>query len=319
MQRKKYETFDILEFIDSDDIREYNSSTHFYPVEKAVLIYYSRKHSVEDKIHAWKTLLEAYSEDEFQETAAGKVKLRMLHNRKVVENTLMSFEKALEVREITEGVVYEAEFWECNYPDSVYPIIFSSYDKAYAYLQKEKQEYLDDENLKLCKTEGKITRHVLDEEDKNMTDITYVFDDNLTMTDIRTRFSEDEELGDVSIYIPLPFKKGDIVKSLSPGKVEYGVISCDPEQEKMLKRIQHGECECYDMWIAIEFFYKCEGKWEYGHDHCNPLMWEKCSPKELKDEQHGLELLSLVYKGEMGAGQLLNLYSQFLDNGKWLI
>lgn len=43
---------DLLQFIDSPDIREYNRDTCFTPAEWAVLVSRSMKRSVEEKIEA---------------------------------------------------------------------------------------------------------------------------------------------------------------------------------------------------------------------------------------------------------------------------
>ena len=56
----------ILDFIDSADVREYNKNTQLLPMEQAVIIYKSETTTVEEKLAAWQELLDTYSEEEFQ-------------------------------------------------------------------------------------------------------------------------------------------------------------------------------------------------------------------------------------------------------------
>lgn len=58
--------FNILDFIDSPDIREYNKNTRFTPAEQAILIGQSEETTVEEKLSAWQELVDVYSTEEFQ-------------------------------------------------------------------------------------------------------------------------------------------------------------------------------------------------------------------------------------------------------------
>lgn len=59
--------YDLLQFIDSQDIREYNKDTCFTPAEWAVLISKSLKRTVEEKIDALQYLVDHYTDSEFKE------------------------------------------------------------------------------------------------------------------------------------------------------------------------------------------------------------------------------------------------------------
>ena len=61
----------ILDYIDSKDIREYNRNTKFTPFEKAYLIY-NCKRPLEEKISALKELLNTYTEEDFWRNKQGK-------------------------------------------------------------------------------------------------------------------------------------------------------------------------------------------------------------------------------------------------------
>ena len=49
--------FNVLDFIDSKEIREYNRNTKFTPIEQAVLICHSMGTTVDEKMAAWMELL----------------------------------------------------------------------------------------------------------------------------------------------------------------------------------------------------------------------------------------------------------------------
>ena len=117
--------FNILNFIDSKDIREYNKDTKFTPLEQAVIIYYSKCTSIDEKISAWKELLDTYSEDDFKSTRYGEKVFDEISNKQIIADTVETYEKALEFRNKAEGVVFETAFSEANYPDSVYCSCFS--------------------------------------------------------------------------------------------------------------------------------------------------------------------------------------------------
>lgn len=57
--------YDVLQFIDSPDIREFNKHTKFMPAEQAVLTAVSKRKTVEEKMDALQYLADQYTEDEF--------------------------------------------------------------------------------------------------------------------------------------------------------------------------------------------------------------------------------------------------------------
>ncbi len=57
--------YDVLPFIDSPDIREFNKHTKFLPAEQAVLIAVSKTKTVEEKLEVLQYLADQYSDNEF--------------------------------------------------------------------------------------------------------------------------------------------------------------------------------------------------------------------------------------------------------------
>lgn len=304
--------FHILDFIDSKDIRDFNQNTYFHPIEQAVLIYYSNQKSVEEKLCAWQELLELYTEEEFQKTRHTNKKHGMKSNKEILSETVSCYNKALENRYITDGVIFQTEFAECLYPDKIESSYFSDYDKAFSHLEDMKQEYLEDEYLKDVVIEARIRVKKLNAAEYG--DVFY-FDNNLRMIDLFTDIPVDDNLGLESfcIYVPLPFKKGDILRTISPGKVMYGVMSRNIGRKDFLHRMEVGDGT--DMTIPIDSFDKCEGKWIFDYEQSDFLIWEKCPDTELPEEQSILRLLSDVYTGQMEVGELLYLYSHYGERG----
>ena len=101
--------FNILDFIDSKDIREYNRNTNFFPIEQAVLIYNSMNTTVEEKLSAWKELLNNYSEEDFKYNQFGERQFADdKSNKQIIEETVVAFENSLAMRNLSGDVIFEA-------------------------------------------------------------------------------------------------------------------------------------------------------------------------------------------------------------------
>ena len=131
--------FNILDFIDSKDIREYNKNTHFTPMEQAVLIHYSQGTTIDEKLSAWRELLAAHREEEFEQLRFGKRNFAEKSNKQIITDTVTIYENALAQRKHTDGVVFEASFYESDFPDNRYPHYFPDYPSAFAHIMDEKQ------------------------------------------------------------------------------------------------------------------------------------------------------------------------------------
>ena len=98
--------FDILEFIDNEEIRKCNKDRDFTPIEQAVLIEMSRKKSIKDKIKAWYSLLDEYSDEEFQKGIPGRRGQKNLDFKEIVRYTINKYLRYLKYQQLTEGVVF---------------------------------------------------------------------------------------------------------------------------------------------------------------------------------------------------------------------
>ena len=289
--------FDILDFIDSEEIREFNRNTVFAPMEQAILIGQSLNTSVEQKISAWKMLVEQYSEEEFQNAQVGYMTGSDVSFKEVVKREINRQEKALCCQKVSEGVVFGARLQEEEFPrDSSENRFFSTYEKAYDYLKKQKQEYLDDEDLRNVKTKGVINVEWLDQEE-DYNSVAFYFDDQLIMTQIYTDFTGGENELDMSFYgcyVPLPFTKGDILKSMEfrfDGSRVYGVLSHEVNSETTMDFLRRfGDSS--DMCVTLDTIWKEDGKYKLGHEHLNFLHVERCTEDELPEDEEILKKIS---------------------------
>lgn len=175
-------TYNILDFIDFEDMREYNQNIEFTPIEEASLIYHSRKTTVDEKMKDWRELLGTYSEEEFEWTRYGKRRFNEKTNRQILENAVTEYENALSQRNLVDNVIFEARFYECDYLKSDYPVCFSNYKEALAYIEEEKKSCLEDEELRECQTKAEIYLKQLGTQASE--DIIYYFDNELRMVNI---------------------------------------------------------------------------------------------------------------------------------------
>lgn len=308
--------YDFLGFIDSPDIREYNRNTEFTPAEQAVLISMSDKTTVEEKIEALQYLADHYTEEEFRKDsitsdwAGGDGGVRI---RDVVLETIRVWKCALDARYNNEGVIYSAEIGEREYDGGSNNkcCYFSDYDKAYEYLTQVKKHYTDEVEVHLHCDEpiilyGVINRIKLDTNDPTVGE-TYYFDHDLQLVSLIDDEERKEDvpylLADYLAFIPLPFRKGDIVKVESLySPTYYGVVSCDWERPEDPDRII--------MWISLEVYIKERNVFDYtdGTGDC-VLGYSFCSYEELPEDERMLKLISDVRKGEMDFYLLLHKYS----------
>lgn len=166
----------ILDFIDSQDIREFHKNTTFAPEEQAVLVVNSETHTIEEKMAALEYLLEAYPDYDAPLYGDGWGR----NFRELTQNTLKKWKALLAARYENDGYVYMAELLEKDtaYCYKGYGNLYTDYDSAYEFLQKEKQEYLDDEDDIVLDELGEIDLW--------------------------------DELENSSFFLELPFKAGDM-------------------------------------------------------------------------------------------------------------
>lgn len=276
----------------------------------------SMKRSVEEKIEALQYLANRYNADEFKEETIWPLygdERDLSSFREVVIETVRIWKEALEARFETEGTVFEASLCEqecsgqrknCQY--------FSSYEKAWEYLLKEKQEYLDDEDLKYVKTFASIERIKLDDTEGS-DGKSYLFDNEMRMVNIsvdcdrafagRGEFTlADEYL----VYVPLPFRNGDIIKMDFPHvEVHYGIFLGEWKKPEEPWRIH--------MFASLEMYIEERADFDYtdGDPYWDDVLgFSFCTDEELPENEQVLKLIRAVRKGEMDFYTLLHKFGR---------
>lgn len=306
----------ILDFIDSEDIREYNKDTLFSPTQKALLIGHSKKQTIEKKIKAMDRLLLEYLDWDFPYIDADDKKQSF---RKVITEEVKEWKEVLEKRYDNKEAVYIARLSEVEFlsSDDGNPRFFSNYAKAYESLVLAKKKYLDDLDLKDVQTLGEIIRITVDAGNASYgyDERHYLFDTDMRLIDVYRKCHEDNCLVNgmdaYRCYIPVPFKAGDIVKCVSPyHETYYGVFPYDWKEPENRYGIT--------MYVSLDTYYAKEKLFEIT-DETPVLELSKCRDDELPEEQRTLKVISAVRKGNLDFYTVLNQMSfhKLDDLVKW--
>lgn len=300
------EQFNILDFIDSEDIRKHNKDTLFSPTQKAFLIRHSQKQSIENKIKAMDSLLLENLDWDFPYIDADDKKRSF---REIVFEEVREWKEVLEKRYDNKEAVYIARLSEVEFlsSDDGNLRFFSNYAKAYESLEFAKKGYFDDLDLKDVQTLGEIIRITVDAGNASYgyDQRHYLFDTDMRLIDAYRRGHEDNcpvnGMDAYRCYIPLPFKAGDIVKCVSPyHETYYGVFPYDWKNPKNRYGIS--------MYVSLDTYYAKEKLFEITDD--TPVLeLSKCRDDELPEDQRILKVISAVRKGELDFYTVLNQLS----------
>lgn len=140
--------YDLLRFIDSSQVREYNKDTYFTPAEWAVIVARSITTTMEEKLDALQNLTEHYEEADFGKESANvgpdrPVYHSYLPSREKVKETIRIWKETLADRSDSEGVVYAARYgykeryWSHGIEDHQF---FPDYKKAFQFLEEVRDE-----------------------------------------------------------------------------------------------------------------------------------------------------------------------------------
>lgn len=302
--------FNILDFIDSPDIREYNRNTVFTPAEQAILIGQSEETTVEEKLSAWQELVDVYSTEEFQvESIRINKGIHVADFREMVIDNIRIWKETIASTRSQDNVVYALTYGERESGSDGRTVYFSNYDLAYDCFAQTKSEYIEKGyNEELY---AKIKRIYLDGESGAMD--TFFIDNELRLVMIRPdskRFveTEDYEIADILeacyVHVPLPFRKGDIVKIHSLfWRTEYGVIPFNQKDKENDICMKYGG-DGTDITVSLDTYLDWRDEFDYT-DATPSLALRYCSAEELPEKQKILEKLSQARKGEIDWYSLL--------------
>ena len=128
---------DVLDFVDSPDLRAFFKNRSFPPAEQAVLCLKSNHRSCDEKVKFLASLLETYPEssfplEDFDDTWNIREELQDI----IAAWELSNFEKD----NVTPGDVFVTHMRFLDSDDEFLSAIFSTYCKAYDDLRQEKEE-----------------------------------------------------------------------------------------------------------------------------------------------------------------------------------
>lgn len=287
--------YNFLDFFDSPDIAAYNKNTVFTPAEQAILISLNESRSIADKIDALQYLVDTFSDKDFhtEEIVQSFVLDKNEDSlRGVTIHKIESWKRTLEKRFDTKNIIFVAVFTEqgffCeNVTDVAY---FSTYDAAYQYLQVKKQHYLDDEDLCEVPVYGKIKRLRIDQPESYDRE-EYWFDHNLELVEILDTTSlgvdgDGNMIPDLSenfyVHVPIPFKKGDLVKSTSLFYGDtYGIMSRTYEEKDQDRHFSTNLGDASDIIVSLDVYDEKMDLWDWTDD-TSRLSLHHCTEQEIE-------------------------------------
>lgn len=291
--------FNILDFIDSPDIRDFNKNTQFTPAEQVILIARSCGTTLDEKISALQEIVDNNTEETYQ-TDSIKIGWSWYDEcnfSKMVSKTLKIWKNILTKCKKAKNVVYILHFEEkeyCKPPYEGYRLkYYSTYDLAYQAMMKRKEHYQKDEDLKDTKTFAGIRCLYIDSPDDYDE---FLFDNDLRLIKVYLSNHIKEEYGLVDeieevcyMHVPLPFKKGDLIKVYNPFyPTRYGVRSHDSiTKEENIHFIN--DCgDGSDMITSIDVYNEeFTHKFDYTDD--TPILdMQLCKEEDLPENEYML-------------------------------
>lgn len=203
----------ICKFINSKDIAEYLESINyqFSTIEAAYLVYQSKKATLEDKIEAWKEIIETYPD------CACKRKFFATESmHQFLQDYIAWQEKCIQHFYDRDEAVY---IWRMKYADEEMGDydegeIFASFEKCFDYIMNElAEEYNSDTSISAIQ----LKKVWLDHPGDRGKVIELTMNSNYKIMEVEESGLTDEE-GDIDfafeemwINLPTPFKRGDII------------------------------------------------------------------------------------------------------------
>ena len=178
--------YDLLKFMDSPQVREYNKDTYFTPAEWALIIANSITAAMEEKLDALQYLVDHYGEEDFSKESVNvgpghSVYHSHLPSREDVRKSIRGWKKALADRDDGVSFVYAARYgekgryWPCGVEKYRF---FPAYEKAFMFLRERRDELQEKGSFRKEDFWGEIERLKIG--DRKECGI-YIFDGELRM------------------------------------------------------------------------------------------------------------------------------------------
>ena len=301
-------SFDLPDFIDPKAIREHIRYTGcvFTPAEQAVLVSRSCERTVREKLEALGYLYGNNTDEGFGADKVGMFGYgdrECMTFRERLGRYISGIRASLALRDTSEGYVFIAceceEGFEYSDFDKRY---FGSYEGSYKYIKELKAE--NSAELPECKYEYRITAmpvgaawgysHTYDNELRFVkADPVFPNGDELPMLDISEYY----------VFVPLPFRRGEIVKIRSRGRHRFGddyavfTFPDDETDERFIRFLKHSRQsgDHSDMSVSLTYFtpdssHSCGGAFWY--DYFDVLGLDSCDESDLDKVEYGTKYLA---------------------------
>ena len=303
----------VLDFIDSKTIREYNKDHKFSPFEMAIIADWSHKCPVIEKIDFMSNLLKEYpDEHDFRYvTEDGKSidTISMSPLRTEVLNCIASYMRAIELKSAKDKKHVFIAYTGINGDDFIDRKVFTTYDKAESFIMEKAEKW------------SKISVEAVDSPDSD-DECCFIFDSNFNTVDINYNIDYSSSFYDslkrmFFINIPNPFRKGDIVKWSTEGSAKYGIISNDLDEvyfkKEFEKAIEFGTLDSgTNAIVNVDYAIRDNnGGIRFLYDHVSIFDLELVDADELKGKKYKeLQCIRSMYKGELSIEDFLFIVSQ---------
>ena len=297
---------DVYNLINSKAISNYcrEIKHQFNTEELAVLIYRNNKMNIDEKILAYKELIEKYPDMEVIERINCE---HYFSVKDMIKNEILRLDKlSKKLKQDEEDVVYTyIPFYEST--QEYYPYtsdldnIYKTYRETYTAVNEEIEEYNDIEKFRMIK------RHISSQENKVIAEfmVENKIPKMINLYDPNDNFLD---IDNIFVNIPTPFKKGDIlVEGKESNNREVFVLDwlCNWD-ERLPERLLKGNCDSSDMNGTGYYIYN---GMPISDHHFNYDNWEYYDD-ELKGMNKILVGISNLLKEKIDISLFLNSYEE---------
>ena len=284
--------YDVLQFIDSDILREMLHGKELAPAVECILIAQSRKQPLTKKLEALTERAETYTDAEFR---TGVYNLRDCENfADALRKYIAVMQQALQEKDaVSEDYIYQA-YTDLDLSNAV----FTSFAAASNYLRREIIDgMIEDECYEI------IRRKI---NDSAANPVVYLLNGDCEILSVRLRYSEDLYIEEAFCELPDKYNIGDIIQYQDDYFVIASVIHAD-NHTRWLTNADYGDMSLYCFRYYPDKLHSCGGS--FGHYHVPILQTEMAKPEDLPENMKPLTALSLMLKGEMKITDFLESYS----------
>ena len=290
--RSSHMKYDVLQFIDSDTLREMLRGQTLAPAVECILIAQSKKQPVKMKLAALAERAEAYADEAFR---TGVYNLPDCENfADALRHYISVMQHALQEKDaVSEDYIYQAytDFKQNN-------AVFTSFAAASDYLRREIIDGITEDEC------YEVIRRKIN--DSAAYPVVYLLNADCEILSVRICDSEDLNIEEAFAELPHTYQTGDIIEYNDEFYVVANICFAD-ENTRWLKHADSTDLSLYCFGYSPDKAHSCGGT--FGHFHVPLLAAERAKPDDLPFDMRPLKGFSLLMKGEMKNTDFLESYS----------